>query len=179
MLQIVKTISSRIKDGARLIKLLRFGLKDVQEVADAMPHGIDSHPYENLVAVYGATSEKGSPVVIGYLNKNAVADVGELRLYSTNGTGEEQMFIHLKNDGTAEFNGDADFLARFNELKSGFDQLKSDFNSLVTAYNTHIHVTTATVGASGTVGVISPTVSTGTPSSASIDSAKIDELKTS
>ena len=53
--------------------------------------------------------------------------------------------------------GDSDFMVRFSELKAGFDQLKSDFN-------THSHT------AHGTP----PT----TPSTASVDSCKIDEIKT-
>jgi len=37
------------------------------------------------------------------------------------------------------------------------------YNDLVTKFNAHIHVTTATVGASPTVGVLSPTVSPASP----------------
>lgn len=179
MLQAVKVISTAIRKSKRLVKILRFGLDDVQDIREAMPHGIDSNPYQDMIAIYGSTSEKGTPVIIGYINKNQIADVGELRMFSTDDKGDEQMYLHLKNDGTAEFNGDADFMVRFNELKSGFDDLKSDFNDLVTKYNTHIHITTATIGAGATPGVISPTATTDSPSSASIDAAKIEEIKTS
>ena len=54
------------------------------------------------------------------------------------------------------FNEGTDFLAKFNELKSGFDQLVGDFNA-------HVHTGTGVV----------PTV----PSTASIDDAKIDNMK--
>lgn len=70
-----------------------------------------------------------------------------------------------------------DFLARFNELKDGFDQLKDDYNDLINKYNAHIHITTATIGLGPAVGVISPTTSSGSVSTASIDSAKIDEIE--
>jgi hypothetical protein len=174
----VKVISTAIESGVRFIKYLRFGRSDVQESREAMPWGIDSNPIENAVAIYAPTGEKGKAVIIGYINRQQLADVGENRIYSTDSSGEESFYLHFKNDGTAEFGGDADFLARFNELKAGFDELKSDFNSLVTAYNSHIHITTATVGATPTPGVISPTTSTGSTSTASIDAAKINEIKT-
>ena len=86
-------------------------------------------------------------------------------------------FINLLDDDTIEINGDADNIAGFADLKSGFDTLKQDLNNLITAYNAHIHITTATVGATPTPGIIAPTVSTGTPSTASIDSSKKDNLK--
>jgi len=176
MLQATKVISTAIKEGKRLIKILRFGRDDVQDIRESMPFGFDGNPTKDLVALYGSTTEKGKPVIIGYINKNQIADIGESRMYSTNADGAEQFYLHLKNDGTAEFGGDADFMVRFNELKSGFDQLKSDFNSHVTTYNTHVH---PFVGlAVGVPGSTTPTASTGTPSTASIDSSKIEEIKT-
>ncbi len=167
MMNIVKTISTSLKDSKRFIKFLRLGKKDVQECNESMPYGFDSNPVKDMVAIYSKTSMIGEPVVIGYINKNQIADVGESRMFSTDSDGGLQTYIHLKNDGNMEIGGDADFMVRFNKLKDGFDQLKNDFNG-------HIHTTTATV-AIGPVGVISPpTVS----SSASIDASKIEEIKT-
>jgi len=71
-----------------------------------------------------------------------------------------------------ELNGNGNWAIKFTEMKSAFDTLKTDLNNLITAYNTHIHVTTATVGATAVPGVISPTVSTGTPSAADMAGAK-------
>ena len=74
-----------------------------------------------------------------------------------------------------------DFLARFNELKAGFDELKQDHNDLVTAFNllaphTHpVQVVPAT-GTGATTGII-PVVPSESPSTASIDDAKIDEIE--
>lgn len=167
----VKVISSLIESGIRKIKYLRFGKYDVQESREAMPWGVDSCPIQDAIAIYAPTGDKGKAVIIGYINRQQLADVGETRIYSTDTSGEVAMYIHMKNDGTSEFGGTGDFLARFNELKSGFDELKSDFNSFVTTkFNTHTHGETG-----GTTTTPAPT---GTPSTASIDNAKIEEFET-
>lgn len=76
-----------------------------------------------------------------------------------------------------ELQGNADFAVAYTDLKLAFDQLKTDLNALITAYNAHIHVTTATIGPGPALGVISPTVSTGTPSTADMSGAKISDIK--
>jgi hypothetical protein len=169
----VKTISTEVDSlQRRVIKFLRFGKKDVQTSLQVSPHGIDSNPVKDLIALYADTGEKGKTVLVGYLNKNVLAAVGETRLYSTDADGALQTFIWLKADGTMELGGNTKHLARFEELKSGYDQLKTDFNNLVTAFNAHMHPTAGT-------GPPSPPTVTGTASTASIDSSKIDEIKTS
>ena len=177
MNKIVKIISSKVDDRKRrLIKSLGWGSDDVQEVLNVSDFGDDSHPVENMVAIYAETTDIGNPVVIGYINKNQISDVGEKRIFSTDSDGNVVFALHLKNDGTAEFGGDSDFLVRYNELESGFNQLKSDFNDLVVKYNAHVH---PFVGlAVGVPGVTTPTTTSGTPSTASIANAKIDEIKT-
>jgi hypothetical protein len=168
----VKTISTEVDSlQRRVIKFLRFGKKDVQTSLQVAPHGIDSNPVKDLIALYADTGEKGKTVLVGYLNKNVLAAVGETRLYSTDADGALQTFIWLKADGTMELGGNTKHLARFEELKSGYDQLKTDFNNLVTAFNAHMHPTAGT-------GPPSPPTVTGTASTASIDSSKIDEIKT-
>ncbi len=176
MLNASKVISTALKDAKRFVKILRFGRDDVQDIREAMPFGYDGNPHKDMVAIYGATSEKGKPVIIGYINKNQIADIGETRIYSTNETGDEKIYLHLKNDGSAEFGGDTDFMVRFNKLKDGYDALKSDFNSFVTTYNTHTHPYVGLVA--GVSGTTLATPSAGTPSSASIDDSKIEEIKT-
>ncbi len=174
-----KVNGASLSDKARaIIKILVLGLNDVQTAKQVAPFGIDSAPLKEMVAVHAPTGVMGESVVIGYIQKDMVATPGESRFFSTNADGETQFALHMRTDGQAEFGGTGDFLARFNELKAGFDELKGDFNALVTKYNTHIHVTTATIGVGGP-GVISPTVATEVPSTASIDSAKIDEIEVS
>ena len=179
MNKIIKVISSQIDSkGRRLIKSLGWGADDVQETLNVTPFGDDSSPIKDMVAIYSETSDIGNPVVIGYVNKNQIADVGEKRIFSTDANGVEQISLHLKNDGTAEFGGNSDFMVRYSDLETAFNQLKSDLNALTTAYNSHIHITTATVLATPTPGIIAPTLSTGTPSTADISGAKINEIKT-
>lgn len=172
-----KVISTSVKDGFRFVKMLIFGRDDVQDVHEVSPYGTDANPIKDITAIYAKTGSRGETICIGYVNKNRLSDVGEHRIFSTDSDGEVQMFLHLKNDGTAEFGGDADFMVRYNELETAFDELKSDFNDLVNSYNSHIHTTTATVG-TGPVGVIAPTTSTGSKSTADITPAKIEEIKT-
>lgn len=148
----------------RELKVVQFGAKTANVVSS---FGEDSHPLNDMIAIYASTSEKGDNVILGYINKNQIAAIGEKRLFSLMEDGSLSFAIHLKNDGTCEIGGANDFAVRFNELKAGFDQLKSDFNDLVQAYNTH------TNPANGS----SPPPNQATPSTASIDAAKIDKIK--
>ena len=168
----VKTLGQTINDvGSRVIKVLRFGRSDVQTANQVTPAGIDAGPIKDLIAVYSSTSKKGSKVIIGYISKNAIAEAGELRLYSQDETGAEQGYVYLKKDGTLELLGDADNAIRYSPLESAFNELKTDFNNLVTIFNTHVHVSAA-------VGVPNaPTITTGTASAADMTASKIDEIK--
>jgi hypothetical protein len=172
-MNLVKTISTEVdRLQRRVAKFLRYGKKDIRTSLQIAPHGIDSNPTKDLMALYADTEEKGKSVLIGYLNLNVLAAVGETRLYSTDANGELKTFIWLKADGTMELGGNAKHLARFEELKTGFDQLKQDFNNFVsTTFNAHMHPTAGT-------GAPSPPTLTGTASTASIDSSKINEIKT-
>jgi hypothetical protein len=76
-----KTISTAVsKIGTRLQKFLGMGRKDVQETEVCQPFGIDGNSVKDMVAIYSPTLVKGETVVIGYINKNAIAEVGGLRL---------------------------------------------------------------------------------------------------
>ena len=150
------------------------GKSDVQETEQIGPHGFDSNPVKDMVAIYAPTLQQGEPVILGYINKNHFElDPGESVMYSTNNDGDPQTHIKMLIDGTMEIGGDADFMVRFNELKTGFDQLKTDFNNHLTNYNTHVHPGVVVGPGSSAV---TPSVST--PSSASIDNSKIEEIKT-
>jgi len=170
-LNVVKVISTSISQLRRLIKFYRLGNSDVRENYEIGPYGVDSNPVKDMVAIYAETAVKGKAVIIGYVNKNQMADVGELRLYSTDADGVEQFFVWFKNNGTLEVGGNSDNMVRYSELKLAFDELKTDLNNLVTAYNAHQHPTAAP-------GPPSPPTVTGSPSGADISGAKIDEVKT-
>lgn len=88
----------------------------------------------------------------------------------TDGTVTTSAKETILQDGT-------DYAVQFTEMESAFNDLKNELNSLVTAYNAHIHITTATVGATPTPGVIAPTTSTGTPPVATMAAAKIEDVR--
>ena len=178
MATIGKVISTTVKNGKRFIKMLLRGRNDVQETHNVDSWGVDSHAVKDAACVVLKTEVMGQSVVIGFVNSEQIAKVGERRTFSTDKDGNLKFYIHQKNDGTCEIGGDTDNMVRYSELKTAFDQLKSDFNNLVTAYNSHVHITTATVAATPTPGIITPTTSTGTPSTADVSGAKIEEIKT-
>ena len=160
-------ISAAIEDGYRIIKVLRLGKNDAQTANEASPHGIDSNPVKDMVAVFSETLDQGQPVIVGYINENRLAQPGELRTYSTDDKGNEKFYTWLKSDGSFEIGGDQDNMVRFSKLQEGYDQLKQDFNTLVQTFNAHVHP------ANG-----SPTGTQAQPSTATIAGAKIDEVKT-
>lgn len=163
-MNLVRIISSEFKTTVNeLIVKFRRHKSDVRTSTQAAPFGIDSRPPKGMIAVFSQTDEKGRSVVVGYINKNLVADVGETRLFSVNASGILQTYVWLKKDGVIELGGNNRHMARFEELKAGFDQLRTDFNTFLT----HVH------GGSGT-----PPTPPQTPSTASVDNSKINNIKT-
>lgn len=161
MASIVKILSAVKKKGKAFVKFTRKGKSDVQETQQMAPFGLDSTPIENMVGLYVSTEHKGEPVLVGYIQPEAITEPGESRLFSTDENGALKYYLHMKKDGTAEFGGVGNFLVKFNELKTAFD-------AFVIEYNTHTH--TGNMG-----GPTSPPLVT---SSASIDAAKHDKIKT-
>jgi len=160
------------KATAAFIKVLRYGKSDVITPEYCLPHGIDSKPNKSDIAAISNTADKGKDIVLGYIKQFNQTSEGEIRIYANDAQGQEAFSIHLKNNGTIEIGGANDFLARFNELKSGFDTLKNNFNTHVQNYNTHVHPGVTSGGSSTLV-----TTTVSTQSTASIDNAKISEIK--
>lgn len=163
--------------GRRIIKAFIRTPRDVQTNFQSSPWGDDSQPINGADVVQAETANDEVTLIIGVVQQNQKARPGEKRIFATDEDGKVVIDIWLKNDGTGEFAGTGDFLARFNELKSGFDQLKSDHNDLIQAFNSHMHATAAS-GPPSTPTPI-PNQIPATQSQASIDNAKIDNLKTS
>ncbi len=174
MINLVTIISTSVDNlKRRLPKFYRFGKRNAETAVEVNPYGIDSNAIEGMVAVYAQTTNNGAPIVIGYINKNQQALVGELRTFSTDKDGNEKFYTWLRNDGTYEIGGTSNYAVKFNELKTEFNSLKSDFNSLVTKYNSHTHTgVTSGSGSSGT------TATPATTNSSNIDNAKNDKIKT-
>ena len=68
----------------------------MQTSIEAMPYGVDSNPIKDMVAVYSETTGKGETVIIGYLNKNLKAEVGEFRTFSTDSNGGRKVLYLAK-----------------------------------------------------------------------------------
>lgn len=164
-MNIVKVISTSYDNAKkRIVKFLRFGDKVVQTSIEANPYGVDSNPIKDMVAVYAETTGKGDTVIIGYLNKNLKADVGEFRTFSTDSNGNEKFYIWLKNNGDCEIGGNVDNMVRYQKLADGMLQFQ---NKLIVQLNL-ISTGIAAGGGSYVVGDVSIDIS----------QSKINEIKT-
>lgn len=164
-MNLVKVLTTALNSlNQRAIKVLRFGVSDVQTSLEASPYGVDSNPIEGMVAIYSPTTDKGGSTIIGYINKNQKAGVGEFRTFATDADGVEKFYTWMKADGTMEIGGVADNAIRFSPLETATDTLATDINAQLTAIATAI----SSLGGSYTP----------SPISIDISGAKIDEIKT-
>ncbi len=164
-MNITKVISTSLDSVKRRItKVLKHGKNNVVTGLESAPYGIDSNPIADMRAIYSITEDTGKKVIIGYINKNQLASVGENRIYSTDSDGALKFFIWLKNDGTCELGGDTDNAVRYSPLNTGLQQLVSDLQAQLTLIATGI----AGGGGSYTPGTLS----------LDITDSKIDEIKT-
>ena len=178
MANFIKVISSRISNAFTLIKFARYGKSDIQESKSVSPYGIDSNPITEMVGLYIKTDVQGENILVGYINKNAITKVGELRLFSTDANGVLKTYLHFKNDGFIEFNGDEDNLVRFSELKTAYDELKGKLNDHISNWNSWCN--TYVPGSPVFTGLPATAISlVSTPSSGNIDPSKINKIKTS
>ena len=136
MITFSKISDSILENGNRLFKVLQFGAKTADESA---PFGIDSVPLKNMTAIFADTSNSSESVVIGYINENQLANIGEVRLYSLDENKSLKSFIWLKNDNTIEFNGNTYSMVRFEPLKQGLQNtdlaINTELSKIATAIN--------------------------------------------
>ena len=155
--------ASEVKDDIRIVKVLVMGKDDLRTPASIGPYGDDSHPIEEVIALYGSTGEKGDDVIIGYINKNQIAKLGERRLFSTDSKGNVKAFVYLKNDGKLALNGDEHNATRHSPLDSSLSSLVNSINA---------ELTKVAAGLAGVGGVYVPT-----PLSIDISNAKSDDVQ--
>lgn len=173
----VKNIHTDEVTGYGQLEINSMGINDRRKYFILAPFGTAYNPPINTRVLTIPSENNDFNFSIGVLNKITSEGLGkgDRAIFSTSEDGSEiKSFIKFRNDGTMEQNGDSDFLAGYTKLKEGFDQLLSDHNDLVTAFNTHMHATAATGPP------VIPTPGSGipaTPSTASIDSSKKDNLK--
>ena len=161
MITLSKIRSSIIKAGLRILKIEQYGPKTVQEVSS---FGDDGNPVENMTAIYADTAENGEPVILGYINENQLAGIGEKRLYSLDENSNISFYIWLKNNGTFEIGGTADNAVRYKKLDDSLQAQK-------TAINTELTKIAAAIAGLGWAYAVTPiTIDT--------SAAKINEVKT-
>lgn len=124
------------------------------------PDSLDRFDLTDCIAIPGLWNFKNSP------DKNntttiELEDGGDLKI-----TGKGNVII----DGTTniELNGNSKKFVTYTELNAALQ-------TFITALNTHIHTTTATIGATTKVGVISPPV---TPMNLDISASETQTVKT-
>lgn len=161
MISTAKVKQWSIEKGKRVLKLLQFGAKTAKVAA---PFGDDANPIKDMTAIFAETSVSGEPFVIGYVNTDQLAAVGEKRIYSLKEDGSLSSFIWLKNNGTMEIGGDVDNAVRFNPLKTGISATDSAINAELVKIQTAL----LSVGGTYVPGIITT----------DIDGSKIEEIKT-
>lgn len=118
--------SAVIDAGQRILKVVQYGAKTA---AECMPFGDDSNPVANMQAIYATTENIAEPVIIGYLNTQQLAGVGEKRLYSVGADGSVSFYAWLKNDGTLQLGGDVHNLVRYAPLNIALQQQDTAINA--------------------------------------------------
>ncbi len=125
MITFGKVDSTRLDLGKRIIKFFQFGAKTASE---SSPFGLDSNPLKDMVAIHADTSNNGESVIIGYINKNQLSEVGESRLYSVDSNGALKSFIWNKSDGKLWLNGNNHSAVRYAPLNPGLQSQKDLIN---------------------------------------------------
>lgn len=154
----------------RVMKVL--GMNGAATADHVTPFGDDSVPVQGMDAIYAETASDELPIIIGYINTNAMAAEGEKRLFSLtkviNIDGSinyvESFYTWHKNDGTYEIGGNTDNAVRYSALNTALQNEITALNSELTK----IQLAITSLG--GTY--------TRLPVSLNITAAKINEIKT-
>ena len=126
MITLSKLKSVSIEAKQRILKVLQYGPKTANEVT---PFGLDSSPLENYTAIYAETANAGESLIIGYIQKNQIAQQGEARLFSLDSNGLLKAEIFCKADGTIILNGGVNSSIRYEPLNTELQKLKNDINT--------------------------------------------------
>ena len=126
MITFSKLKSVAIEQGQRILKVMQYGPKTANECG---PFGLDSSPLENYTAIYAETANAGESLIIGYIQKNQIAQQGEARLFSLDSNGLLKAEIFCKADGNIILNGGVNSSVRYEPLNTELQKLKSDINT--------------------------------------------------
>ena len=126
MITFSKIKSSSIESGKRILKVLQFGAKTANECA---PFGFDSNAPEGFTAIFADTSNVEESVVLGYINKNQLAEIGSSRIFAVDDSGQVISFLHCRANGNIELNGAEYSSVRFENLKIATDNNNALINA--------------------------------------------------
>lgn len=132
MAGIIQIISSSIVEKCQIIKGYLFG-SFPQSFKEASPYGIDSAPVKDTRGVYIPTTKKGRNYVIGYVTTERKSKPGEMRIFSTNVSGDQLSYLWFKSTGVIEFNGNVDNLVKYIPLNAGLQAEAVKINANLTA----------------------------------------------
>jgi hypothetical protein len=138
MISLAKFKSASIEGGKRIIKALTLG--GAATAKEVYPFGFDSQALGDLTAIYADTSNKDESVIIGYINKNQLAEAGGSRMFAIGNSGEVVGFVYARASGVLELNGSAFSSVRFQSLKIAIDNndalINAELAKIATAITT-------------------------------------------
>lgn len=126
-MKLLSVLSTSLDKFSRRVVKAWNGRSDTRTAKQYGPYGVDSNPVNGMIALYTRTELDGKEAIIGYLNKNCMAQPGELRLFSTDQNGTFKGYTWLKADGSLELNGNADNAVRYAALNTA---LQSEVNAI-------------------------------------------------
>lgn len=128
MIALVKYSSAVIQGAKRIIKSIGIG-GTVMTTKESYPFGFDSQPHEGWTAIFSETSNRDEAVIVGYINKNQLAEAGSSRMYAVGEDGVVRGFIHCRLGGNIELNGSEYSAVRFDPLDSQLQAQKELINA--------------------------------------------------
>lgn len=171
MIRIVQYITTRIES----FRWFKFNISkaNTQEVRHVAPFGIDAVPVKDMMAVFAKTKMKGKGIIFGILNTNNSAGEGEVRIYSLDADLVEQIYLHVKADGTIEIGGDGDNAVRHSKNAEVIAEIQDDIADLKTVFSGWTPIPEDGGAALKTAAA----TWSGTPLEKDIEDAKVDEVK--
>lgn len=156
---IAKLDNTKLKDGKRTYQANQMGSYDPSNSMEVASPGIDCCPPDqpNLKVIYDDTARNGQSVCYGVINTNQKALLGEVRIYSQDGT-TEKVKVWLHNTGKIEIGGTSDavnpnHLVRFEDLNTilqnqlivplnlQLDAIATAINAIAPGSYTPVHLT--------------------------------------
>lgn len=144
--------------------------QDVQTVDLFSQAGEDYTPPKDSRVVTLALGEAFKVAVAVNDGQEPQTEEGEREMYSLAG-GERKAKIRLLTDGVVRINDGDDFAVRFSELKKTIDEIRADMNDFQIKYNALV------LPISGGSAGPPPPPSIVTPSTFTVDAAKVDDIK--